>query len=180
MRLSTAVLALAAFSSQAIAKPSTAVVDACVRTESTARHVRYTPIETGAFHVTEDGEAGKTDTTLRHGKDTIGTWEVQKPPAFGLLFNGKETSLAHVIRLDRSQAPVPFSPYLAMWGIVRDGQTSYVCITFNFDGLGRSGTFQNVRGLYLIERKTTSRNIFYAIGNISGSKISSAATSESQ
>lgn len=163
------ILVLATFSFQASAKPSAGVVDACLRTESAAQHVHYTRIATEAFHVTEDEAAGKTDITLRHGKDTIGTWEVQKPPTFGLVFNKKQTSLAHVTRLDKNQAPAPFSPYEAMWGIVREGRASYVCATFNFDGLGKSGSFQNVRGLYLIERGMTSSKIFYTVGNVAGS-----------
>ena len=159
-------LLLGALAAQACARPSPAVFDACLRTESTAPQVRYTPINNKVVDVTEDEEAGKTDVTFQHGPDTIGTWEVKKPQAFGLVFNGKETPLGRVTSLDRRHAPSTFNPYLAIWGEAREGKKSYICATFNFDGLGRSGSFQNIRGLYLIERRGRSTAIFYAAGNI--------------
>lgn len=84
-------LLLAVLAAQACARPSPAVVDACLRTEGTASHVRYTPIDNKVIDVTEDEEAGKT---------------------------------------------------------------------------GRSGSFQNIRGLYLIERRGRNTATFYTAGNI--------------
>ena len=109
MKIMLAGLLLGALSGQAGAKPSAAVVDACLRTASESPKVRYTPIPADAFQVTEDKEAGKTDTTLRHGLDTIGTWEVKNPRAFGLVFNGKEIPLARVSRIGKRTAPEVFS-----------------------------------------------------------------------
>jgi hypothetical protein len=163
-------LVLGALSIQANAHPSTAIVDSCLRTESATRDVRYTAIDTGAFEVIEDEDAKKTATVLHHGKDTVGTWEGTRPMAFGLVFNGKETSLKRIIRLDKEQAPTAFSPYEAVWGIAEDGKKSYICATFNFDGLGKSGRFQNVRGSYLIERSKRAKVPFYAVGNIAAAK----------
>ena len=163
-------LLLGALSTEVGAKPSVAVVDACLRTESASPKVRYTPIPTDAFQVTEDEEAGKTSTTLRHGLDTVGTWEMKKPRAFGLVFNGRETPLARVTRLDKRKAPDVFNPYEAIWGEAREDSKSYFCATFNFDGVGKSGSFQNVRGLYLFERSGRGRAMFYTAGNISVSE----------
>lgn len=159
-------LLLGALAAQAGAKPSAAVVDACLRTESMSPTVRYTSIETGAFQVIEDEEAGKTDITLQHGPDTFGTWEVKKPQAFGLVFNGKETPMARVTRIGKGMQPAVFNPYEAVWGEAREGGKSYICATFNFDGLGKSGSFQNVRGLYLFERHARTGAPFYTSGNI--------------
>ena len=159
-------LLLGSLCAQAGAKPSPALVDACLRTASESPKVRYTPILADAFQVTEDEEARKTDITLRHGLDTVGTWEVKKPRAFGLVFNGKETPLARVTRLDKRKAPAVFNPYEAIWGEAREGNKSYICATFNFDGMGKSGRFQNARGLYLIERSARAKFVFYTAGNI--------------
>ena len=57
-----------------------------------------------------------------------------------------------------------FNPYEAIWGEAREGSKSYICATFNFDGLGKSGSFQSVRGLYLIERSAHSGATFYMSG----------------
>lgn len=122
-----------------------------------------------AFQVTEDEDARKTNTILRHGTDTVGTWEVKRPPAFGLVFNGKETPLARVTRLDKHKAPVAFNPTKPS-GKAREGGKSYICATFNFDGVGQSGRFQNVRGRYLIERSTRTTAPFHTAGNIAASE----------
>ena len=166
MRTLFAGLTIGVLAAQACARPSSAVVDACLRTESVTSQVRYTSISKNVIHVTEDEEAGKTDITFQHGPDTIGTWEVKNPHAFGLVFNGKETSLARVTRLDKRDAPTEFNPYTAIWGEATEGKKSYICATFNFDGVGMSGSFQNIRGLYLIERRGRSSATFYAAGNI--------------
>lgn len=158
---------LSALCMPANATPSADVVDACLHTESPSSKIRYTLIETAGFDVIEDEDARKTATVLHHGKDTFGTWERQKPPVFGLIFNGKETPLTRVIRLSKRDIPITFNPYEAMWGMADDGKTSYICATFNFEGLGKSGSFQNVRGVYLIERSKRSMTTFYTAGDIS-------------
>jgi hypothetical protein len=120
---------------------------------------------TDAFQVTEDAEAGKTDITMRIGPDTVGTWEVAKTHAFGFVLNGREIPLARVIRLDKRKVPAAFNPYEAIWGEAQAGNKAYICATFNFDGLGKSGSFQSVRGVYLIERSAHEGATFYTSGN---------------
>lgn len=69
--------------------------------------------------------------------------------------------------MDKRHVPAEFSPYEAIWGVVQDGKTSYICATFNFDGIGKSGSFQNIRGSYLIERNKQRTVPFYAVGKVS-------------
>jgi hypothetical protein len=161
-------LLLGALAIQANANPSSGVVKACLRTESAMPEVRYTPIDAGAFEVIEDQETRTTATVLRHGKNTVGTWE--GPVTFGLFFNGKKTPLKNVIRLDKAQAPTAFSPYEAIWGVAEEGKRSYICATFTFSGLGNSGSFQNARGSYLMERSKLAKVPFYAVGNIASNE----------
>lgn len=79
-----------------------------------------------------------------------------------MVFNGKETPLSRVSRLNKRNAPEVSNPYEAVWGEAREGKKSYICATFNFDGLGKSGSFQNVRGLYLIDRNARAQ--FFTAG----------------
>lgn len=151
----------------ASAAPGADVVDACISTESHSTKVHYTEIDVTTFDVIEDQEAKKTSTLIRHGKDRFGTWESGNSEVFGLVFNGTETPLTRVIRIDKRNVPSEFSPYEAIWGVVQDGKTSYICATFNFDGIGKSGSFQNIRGLYLIERNKQRTVPFYAVGKVS-------------
>ena len=169
MKILLAGLLLAPLSPQAGARPGPGVVDACLRTTSESPAVGYTPMATDAFQVTEDAEAGKIDITVRIGPDLVGTWEVAKTNAFGLVFNGRQIPLARVTRLDKRKVPAGFNPYEAMWGEAHQGNKSYICVTFNFDGLGKSGSYQNIRGVYLIERGARPGSTFYTSGNTAGS-----------
>lgn len=110
---------------QTVARPSPALVDSCLRTESVSPKVQYSSITANAFQVIEDEAAGKTDITLQYGQDTIGIWEVKKKKVFGLVLNGNETSLTRVTRLDKRQSPAAFNPYEAIWGEAREGNKSY-------------------------------------------------------
>lgn len=62
-------------------------------------------------------------------------------------------------------APPEFTPSLATWSILSDIHDKYLCISFNFDGIGRSGDYQNIRGGYLLD--LNSRKLIYAVRNIS-------------
>lgn len=159
-------LLIATFSAQTSAAPGAAIVDTCLRTESTSLDIIYSPIKAASFEVIEDKPIGTTTTLLRYETDSVGTWERAMPPTFGLVFNGRKTPLARVVRLDKKKALETFNPYEAIWGLARDDKGSYICATFNFDGLGKSGSFQNVRGLYLIERGKHARGVFYTYGDI--------------
>ena len=170
MKILLAGLLLSTLAAQAGATPSSAIVDTCLRPQSTSPKVHYTSITVDTFNLIEDDEAGKTEITLQYGADTIGIWDIKKPKAFGLIFNGKETPLASIIALDKRTPPTSFNPYEAMWGEVHQGNKSYICATFNFDGLGKSGSFQSVRGLYLIERQPLTGATFYMTSNITVSE----------
>lgn len=170
MKTLIATLLLGALSTQIRATPNPAIVEACLRTESVSPTIVYTPFDASAFEVIEDVDAGKTTIVVHHENGTVGTWERKKPPAFGLIFNGKETPLTHVVRLGKSSAPTAFNAYEAMWGMAQDDRKSYICATFNFDGLGKSGSLQNLRGLYLIERGRRAKKTFYTMGNIASGK----------
>ncbi len=148
------------------AAPSPRIVNACLSTQSTSKAVTYTEIAHGGFNVEEDEEAKKISITVVHGKDTAGIWKVAVPKAFGLVYNGKQINLKQVVRLDKRNAPAEFDIYKAIWGEAREGGKAYLCITFNFDGLGQSGSFQNVRGAYLIEKQARAFKPFYAAGDI--------------
>ncbi|MDB5920871.1 MAG: hypothetical protein JWR40_5105 [Massilia sp.] len=50
-------------------------------------------------------------------------------------------------------------------GEARFGKKQFLCITFNFAGLGQSGSFQNIRGLYLIEVSKPPK-FYYTVGDM--------------
>jgi len=158
-------LTLTLVSTTAVAQPPREVVEACVRTDSVRSAARYTDIPAHHFSETQEDGTDYVTTTIRYEKEEIGIWERPTARQSGLVYNGREVSLDDVTRLS-GERPEPFNPYLAMWGIVKSGARAYVCITFNFDGLGRSGSFQSVRGVYLFERHARRFRPFYTVGRV--------------
>lgn len=158
------VLVLAAAAAPCLAgQPSQEVIRTCVGAESASARIKYTEIPVHKISETEDEDTKRTEITIQFGKDEFGIWQSSSPEAFGLVYNGNEIPLSSVARLS-AEEPAPFNPSLAMWGLIAEGTQSYLCISFNFDGLGRSGSFQSVRGVYLIDRADRLFRPFYTVG----------------
>jgi hypothetical protein len=154
---------LAAESSYAI--PSSQVIQSCLRTEAVTPDVRYVDINPKSFNEEEDKARQTTSTTISfHGKE-VGMWKTIDSKNFGVVYRDRKIPTKRVIKLG-SHVPSAFNPYTAQWGEARDAKHTYVCITFNFEGLGESGSFQNIRGLYLIETTSTGPKVFYTVGDI--------------
>ncbi len=61
--------------------------------------------------------------------------------------------------------PSTFKPELAQWSSIEEAGVQYLCVNFNFEGLGRSGSFQNVHGAYLLPTKPSGK-LYYLIEDI--------------
>lgn len=150
--------------------PSQQLVDSCLNTDRKSRKITYLELETDGWHVTkredQDSDFRKKTTAIKYGKGSLGIWESNPPQKNGLVYDGKEVELKNVIRLDKRHEPSPFTPFTATWATASEGADSYFCITFNFDGIGQSGSFQNARGLYVIDRKARPIKAYYATGDI--------------
>jgi hypothetical protein len=154
----------------AVAQPSREVIETCVKNASSTPRVTYTRTPANAVEITKDEDAKQTETTIRYGKDVIGTWEAASSPHFGLTYNGKQIPLNQAVPLS-SEVASEFNPLLAMWGAIREGAKSYICITFNFEGLGQSGSFQSVRGIYLIDRTERNFHAYYTVGRLTATGV---------
>ena len=155
--------------------PSPGIVNSCLSTVSTSKTVRYAHtknISVNEIAEVDDDRIGaeKLATVVDVGKDTFGMWTSKAPKGYGLVYNGKEMPLHRVIRLDKRHAPVELNLYKSIYGVASEGNSSYLCVTFNFDGLGESGTYQNIRGLYLIDRTPRAFKAYYTAGDIRRSK----------
>jgi hypothetical protein len=66
------------------------------------------------------------------------------------------------------ERPEPINGFKAIYGTVTYKGRAYFCVTSNFDGIGRSGTFQNVRAAYVApligNRKIKS--LYYSVNDI--------------
>ena len=115
-----------------------------------------------------DADTGITtiSTTILHGRERVGIEETRPGQSYRLLYDGKARKLDDVTRLNRRHAPADFVATKAMYGIVRAGRDSYFCITFNFDGLGSSGSYQFIRAAYLIDRNAPGLKAYYTAADI--------------
>ncbi|MBE1162210.1 hypothetical protein [Dyella acidiphila] len=83
-----------------------------------------------------------------------------------LIYSGKLYRLSKAVPVGDNHGiePSVFTPSLAEWSIAREGQQHYFCVSFNFDGLGQSSSFQGVRGGYLLNLQT--RVLYFAVRRI--------------
>jgi hypothetical protein len=142
------------------ASPEKQVVESCLTIEAVAPSIRYIDLRPINYNLEED--SGVTSMTFIDRGRQIGTWESPQSKDFGVVYNGRKMRQRDVIKLGPDQ-PTTFDPTLAQWGIVTMAKRQYVCATFNFDGLGRSGSFQNIRGVYIIDMKSRPVKIYYIV-----------------
>jgi hypothetical protein len=90
----------------------------------------------------------------------------EKRSDLALIYSGKLYRLSHSTPLGNNGEikPAAFNPTLAQWSIAKEGRHQYLCVSFNFDGLGRSGSFQHVHGGYLLNSKT--KNLYFVVRDI--------------
>jgi hypothetical protein len=103
-------------------------------------------------------------TTLAYKRHVLGIWESTESEEFGLMYGSTSIPVAKIVKLG-SGVRAAFTPYTAQWGEARFGKKQFLCITFNFAGLGQSGSFQNIRGLYLIDVSKPPK-FYYTVGGI--------------
>lgn len=139
------------------------VVNACLKTESTNR-VKYSDISPSIFSVEQDSDAQLESTVIIYRRERFGVWESSKNSSFGIQYNDYRIKLSEIVRIG-NDGPISFTPYTAQWGVAKYGVKNFFCITFNFPGVGQSGTFQNIRGLYIIDRQKIPK-FYYTTGDI--------------
>lgn len=146
-------------------KPPASAIEACMKVETVPNEAVYTEWTPITFGELPNPPRHRKEVLRHKDLELVGLWRNTKTKTWGLSYNGYDIPHKSVVRLDRKQAPYEFEPYKADWGEVVVGKRRYICISFNFDGIGRSGSYQNVRGIYLIEPKERGR-AYYTAGNI--------------
>lgn len=147
------------------AEPSDAVVRTCLGAEAVSSKVSYRTLPNQEVLSQEGYKPGYNASYYVDigGKD-IGYAEGQNRQA--IIYSGTLYPLESAIAIkghDSQHAAVQFNPYLAEWGRIREHKNRYLCVSFNFDGLGRSGSYQNVRGGYLLDVGTRNRRLYFGV-----------------
>ena len=163
-RLIAALLVTAMTTSAHAAKPSAEVVEACLQGGSRG-HAMWTAIATDEVGSDDDFRGGHKATLFTANGQDVGYAE--KDGRDGLIWGRAIVPLKRAVPLDQPPAkPSTFTPLLADWSTVQQGAQRFLCVNFNFDGLGRSGSFQKVHGLYLMSippRGASKPALFYGV-----------------
>ncbi len=164
-KICSAVVVMAASITGWAAPPGEALVKSCLLAQSVSPSIVIRDINTHEVSQEDDYADGFNASYLvRHEGADVGYAEGKSTQA--LIYSGKLYRLSAAISVgnNRGIKPTAFNPALAQWSIAGDGRQRYLCVSFNFDGLGRSGSFQNVHGGYLVNAKT--KDLYFVVRDV--------------
>lgn len=145
--------------------PSRELLSTCLSAEATSASVQLQAIPTNEVVSDDDYRRGYQAPYLIQveGRD-LGY--AQKGESHALIYRKQVFPLRQATNISGKEGkPVAFDPHLAEWLLVSQGNERFICVSFNFDGLGRSGRFQQVRGAYLLPANGPTRLLF-TVGRI--------------
>jgi hypothetical protein len=162
---SFAAVIMAASSIGWAAPPGDSLVKSCLQAQSVSSSVSIQSINVDEVFQ-EDGYADGFNASyiLKYKGADIGYAE--RKPAQALIYYGKLYQLSKAMPVGNNGGikPTAFNPALAQWSIAKDGRQRYLCVSFNFDGLGQSGSFQSVHGGYLLNSKT--KDLYFVVRDV--------------
>lgn len=160
MLLSRALLAPALIlGACAIAKePPREVLSSCLAARVTSSDIAAEELATSQVTADDDFSPGvKATYLISAGETEVGYGQSENSH---VLIYGE-----HVLRLSSASlaagttvSPRPFDPFRADWIQLRRSGRTYLCVSFNFDGVGRSGKHQDVRAAYLLTPGRSTRH----------------------
>lgn len=145
--------------------PPESLVLSCLKSAANSRSITVRELSTHEFQEEDDyAEGFNAPYFLKYKGGDVGYAESKKTDA--LIYMGKLFRLSSAISLgnNRGIGPSSFTPFLAEWSIVGERDSQYLCVNFNFDGLGQSGDFQNIHGGYLLNTKT--KELYFVVRDI--------------
>ena len=130
--------------------PSKMVILSCLAAQAMSPSVKWRPIATDKIYSEEDYKDGFDATyfVIAGGKQ-VGYAERGQEKA--ILYDDHIFPIAQARMLPGFDVrPTELNPFSADWATVDDQSGSYLCVSFPFGDLGKSGSFQKYRSAYLI------------------------------
>lgn len=164
-RIAFGAIGLAVSAMSVAAPPSENTVKSCLQAHAATPSVTIRCLDTNDIATADNYANGFDAPYLFEYRGTDAGYAESKTDQ-ALVYAGKIYRLSKSIPVGDSHGipPGAFNPALSQWGIAKERKQSYFCVSFNFDGSGRSGRFQNVRGGYLLDEKTGY--LYFAVRNI--------------
>ncbi|WP_322031272.1 hypothetical protein [Paraburkholderia sp. J76] len=147
------------------APPDENTVRSCLQAQSVAHSVSIKILRTSEITQEDDyGDGFNANYIFKYRGGDAGYAEGRSDQA--LIYSGRLYRLSKALTLGDSHEirPGEFNPNLAQWSIAKAGGQQYLCVSFTFDGLGKSGSFQSVHGGYMLNIKTKS--LYFAVREV--------------
>lgn len=160
MRIVGVVLAL--ISAAAFSEPSLSVIESCIKGQG-QRGVTIFEVQTSEIVQEDDYKNGYSAEYVSYAGMEMGFAKSEKGNA--ILYGGELWPVSGAIVLrgaDKVEKP-EVRVELASWLMLRERNNKYLCVADNFDGLGRSGSFQAYRYAYILDVKGKGR-LYFAVG----------------
>ncbi|AVA33990.1 MULTISPECIES: hypothetical protein [Cupriavidus] len=154
MKQTLTLLAGIALSPLGIAQVPSSVFDSCVLAEDykTATYQEFT----GDAVISDDEIPGHLLLIYQHKGSGYGyaSGTTNQPD---LLVVGRQRVSILTAKRTGNERPEKIDPTQAIYGIVHYNARAYYCVASNFEGLGRSGSFQNIRVAYVAPLSTSGK-----------------------
>ena len=147
------------------APPGDGLVKSCLMAQSVSPSVAIQGINTHEVSQEDNYADGfNTSYVVKHDGSDVGYAEGKSAQA--LIYGGKlyRLSAAKSVGYNGGIKPTAFNPALAERSMATVGRQRYLCVSFNFDGRGRSGTFQHVHGGYVLNAK--AGDLYFVIRDV--------------
>ena len=148
--------------------PSKMAILSCLAAQAMSPSVKWRLIATDKIYSEDDYKDGFNATyyIILKGKQ-IGYAEKGENKA--ILYGDEIFPVARARMLPGFEVrPTELNPHAAEWATVTDGTGSYLCVSFPFGDLGKSGNFQKNRSAYLmaVGQGNGGRVLYAAAGHI--------------
>ncbi|WP_454742661.1 hypothetical protein [Cupriavidus necator] len=168
MKQTLALIAGIALAPFALAEVPSPVFDSCILAEGykAATYQEFT----GEASLSDDEIPGYSVLSYQHKGIIYGYASSAKRQPDLLLVGPQRVSILSARRMGKEE-PEKIDPTQAVYGIVRYKARAYYCVASNFEGLGRSGSFQNIRAAYIAPLTSSSKapkmsGLYYSVRDI--------------
>jgi hypothetical protein len=128
--------------------PPNPVVESCLAFSPASSRVTLDEFS-GPEMISDDATRGYSTFAYKYEGERVG-YSSSTKKSTDLIFLGNKSSPISKAKSIDGVRPEKLEPAKADFGIVRYSSNDYLCVSSNFDGIGRSGSFQNVRMAYIL------------------------------
>jgi len=151
-------------------QPPKAVLDGCLLSRSVTHNILIKEVRNKEWYIEENETGGRRAFYQIYNGKRLG-YEIDENNGDSIIFDKRHIKIRTAVAVGAPGIERLSSPMLAFWAIVRYAGVKYLCVSDAFEGLGRSGSFQNLRQAYVIGMDTGKEvrprsQLFYTVGDI--------------